>query len=841
MTSRIGGMRSSLGMKAPARCATTTNISLTGFQTVDGVTLAVTDENLRVLVKNQTDTTENGIYDAKARAWTRAKDFDGADDIVSGTSVLVGSGNTYANTWFRVSSDDPLTIGTSSIAFSTLEMTPLAATESVAGRVRLATQTETYVGTDDATAVTPLKLATKLPVMFATSFGVLTSNSAATNTANMNAAISAINTLGGKLLLPQGTIPVLALDPVTGNGASIEGQGMYYGGSVLSFGNATGTCITLSAANHCHIRNVHITASVRRTADFAIKVTGSCFMPMIQNVRIDYHYNGIWMHTGTQAIIDHVHCRYMLGTKDLYTGGISGNLFGLKVSGFSVDNPYPTGEFGTVQTWSTGLVVTANDIVNVNSKIYQCSQSGTTSGSGTGPSGIPGTGTSDAFSTEITDGTAKWKFVCDAQLVSAYVDSFSYSVGFTDTQLIGGNIGIVVDDTVASGTSYPLWIDTSQVDVDHSYSMNVSLLGGESYTALDDWYGSSLQSYGVYIGPSFRGEVTICAGTRISGCWLDGAYLSSGPVNTNIDNCKIYINSAFGASQASGIKVAAGASYFKITNNTIGKGPLGTGLQKYGIEVAVGASDHYVICNNMLHGNATSALSDGGSGTDKRVHHNPPAFDPISYVGDASFSFSLSASNPVIGFDATDYLTYDRTGNTLSTVIGGAVVHQIGATSTYVPSLELGHASDTTLTRSAAGLPAVDGVTIALNSTSRAHTAQSIAIGDANFSASLSASNPVIGLDANDYQLYDRTSNVLSTVIGATTVFSQSASRNTSAVPISLPSYTVAGLPAGAAADLAYASNGRKNGEGAGLGTGVVVFKDGTAWRAVDTGATVAA
>lgn len=39
----------------------------------------------------------------------------------------------------------------------------------------------------------------------------------------------------------------------------------------------------------------------------------------------------------------------------------------------------------------------------------------------------------------------------------------------------------------------------------------------------------------------------------------------------------------------------------------------------------------------------------------------------------------------------------------------------------------------------------------------------------------------------------------------------------------------------------AYASNGRKNGEGVGVGTGVLVFHDGTAWRACDTGATVAA
>lgn len=54
-------------------------------------------------------------------------------------------------------------------------------------------------------------------------------------------------------------------------------------------------------------------------------------------------------------------------------------------------------------------------------------------------------------------------------------------------------------------------------------------------------------------------------------------------------------------------------------------------------------------------------------------------------------------------------------------------------------------------------------------------------------------------------------------------------------------SYTVAGLPTATAGRIAYASDGRKNGEGAGNGTGVLVFADGTAWRACDTGATVAA
>jgi len=52
---------------------------------------------------------------------------------------------------------------------------------------------------------------------------------------------------------------------------------------------------------------------------------------------------------------------------------------------------------------------------------------------------------------------------------------------------------------------------------------------------------------------------------------------------------------------------------------------------------------------------------------------------------------------------------------------------------------------------------------------------------------------------------------------------------------------TVANLPTGSEGDIAFASNGRKAGEGGGAGTGVLVFHDGSNWIAVDTGATVAA
>lgn len=50
-----------------------------------------------------------------------------------------------------------------------------------------------------------------------------------------------------------------------------------------------------------------------------------------------------------------------------------------------------------------------------------------------------------------------------------------------------------------------------------------------------------------------------------------------------------------------------------------------------------------------------------------------------------------------------------------------------------------------------------------------------------------------------------------------------------------------ADLPAGTEGQIIYVSNGRKAGQGAGLGTGNLAFHDGSTWIAVDTGAPLAA
>ena len=114
-TDRIQGYSGDLAIKTPCKVATTANTALAGLLTIDGVTLVAGD---RVLVKDNTDTTTNGIYIAAAGTWNRAPDFDGVNDVIKGTQALVTDGTTNTNVFFTVSSATPTSIGSSAITFS---------------------------------------------------------------------------------------------------------------------------------------------------------------------------------------------------------------------------------------------------------------------------------------------------------------------------------------------------------------------------------------------------------------------------------------------------------------------------------------------------------------------------------------------------------------------------------------------------------------------------------------------------------------------------------------------------------------------------------------------------
>lgn len=104
--------------KKSVRVATTANISLASpGASIDGVTLSVGD---RVLVKNQSTGSQNGIYvfAGSSAEMTRANDANATGELSAGSLIPVEQGSTYADTLWMVSTDGVITIGSTSISFS---------------------------------------------------------------------------------------------------------------------------------------------------------------------------------------------------------------------------------------------------------------------------------------------------------------------------------------------------------------------------------------------------------------------------------------------------------------------------------------------------------------------------------------------------------------------------------------------------------------------------------------------------------------------------------------------------------------------------------------------------
>lgn len=101
-----------LDPKSSVKAATTGDITLSGTQTVDGVSLSVSD---RVLVKNQSTTSQNGIYVVAAGAWARANDADSWPELV-GAYTWVEEGSINADTGWVFTVDAGGTLGVTSIA-----------------------------------------------------------------------------------------------------------------------------------------------------------------------------------------------------------------------------------------------------------------------------------------------------------------------------------------------------------------------------------------------------------------------------------------------------------------------------------------------------------------------------------------------------------------------------------------------------------------------------------------------------------------------------------------------------------------------------------------------------
>jgi hypothetical protein len=143
----VDAVAQGLDAKDSCRLATTANITLSGEQTIDGVAAVSGD---RVLVKNQTTGSQNGIYIVNTGAWSRSADADTSPEVTSGLFTFITGGTANSNTGWVLTTTGAITLGTTSPSFSQFS----AATSVTAGNgLTLTGTTLDIVGTTNRISV----------------------------------------------------------------------------------------------------------------------------------------------------------------------------------------------------------------------------------------------------------------------------------------------------------------------------------------------------------------------------------------------------------------------------------------------------------------------------------------------------------------------------------------------------------------------------------------------------------------------------------------------------------------------------------------------------------------
>ena len=114
----VDAVKVGLDFKDSVRVATTANLNLSApGASIDGISLSSGD---RVLVKNQSTASQNGIYvwNGASSTATRATDADSSSEVTAGMFVFVEEGTVNADQGFVLTTDGSITVGSTSLSFT---------------------------------------------------------------------------------------------------------------------------------------------------------------------------------------------------------------------------------------------------------------------------------------------------------------------------------------------------------------------------------------------------------------------------------------------------------------------------------------------------------------------------------------------------------------------------------------------------------------------------------------------------------------------------------------------------------------------------------------------------
>jgi hypothetical protein len=112
---QVASAAAGIDSKPSVRVVANANITLSGAQTIDGVSVIAGD---RVLARGQSTASQNGVYVCAAGAWARAVDADATGEITPGAFWFVEEGTTYGKTQWRSENTGTITLGSTSITIN---------------------------------------------------------------------------------------------------------------------------------------------------------------------------------------------------------------------------------------------------------------------------------------------------------------------------------------------------------------------------------------------------------------------------------------------------------------------------------------------------------------------------------------------------------------------------------------------------------------------------------------------------------------------------------------------------------------------------------------------------
>lgn len=413
-----------LNPKAACKCATLSNITLSGLQTID--TYSVQAGN-RVLVKNQTNQAENGIYIASASTWTRATDMDVWAEVPGAyTVVLNGS---QANTAWVSTSADTGTIGVTPITF-----VQFSGVSTYYAGTGLTLSSNTFSITPVGTAGT-YGSASSVPVLTTNASGQVTS---VTNTsiAIANTQVSGLGTMStqnaSSVAITGGSIdgtPIGATTATTVKGTTITATTQFSGSGTGLTGTATSLNIGGNAA----------------TATSAGSVTNSVTFTNTGGASPGAIYNG-----SSAKTIDYS----TLGAPSATGTGASGT-WGINITGNAAtvtNGVYTTGSYSN-PTWITSILGSI-----VSGAVASATLAASATNIAGGTTGALAYQTGSGATSFLSLGTTNYVLTAGAS-APQYVAQSTLSVGSattatTATNLAGGSSNQIPYQTSAGATSF---------------------------------------------------------------------------------------------------------------------------------------------------------------------------------------------------------------------------------------------------------------------------------------------------------------------------------------------------------------------------------------------------